>query len=64
MGTTKKRSANGLGMAQPPAVHQNICRQLIEGLTKKLKANFKRNVSYETASDVFRLALESGFAQV
>ncbi len=56
MGTTKRRSANGLGMAQPLAVHQNICRQLIEGLTKKLKANFKRNVSYETAID--------GFAQV
>lgn len=53
MGTTKRRSANGLGMAQPPAVHQNICRQLIEGLTKKLKANFKRNVSYETAIDGF-----------
>lgn len=40
-------------MAQPPAVHQNICRQLIEGLTKKLKAKFKRNVSYETAIDKF-----------
>ena len=53
MGTTKGRSANGLGMAQSPAVHQNICRQLIEGLTKKLKANFKRNVSYETAIDGF-----------
>lgn len=49
----KEYNAKGLGMAQPQAVHQNICRQLIEGLTKKLKAKFKRNVSYETAIDKF-----------
>ena len=53
MGFIKDGNPKGLGMAQPPAVHQNICRQLIEGLTKKLKTKFSRNVSYETAIDKF-----------
>ncbi len=49
----KDKNKKGLGMAQPPAIHQNICRQLIEGLTRRVKPKFKRNVSYETAIDKF-----------